>query len=159
MARVPTERKTEPMGKTRARRDRFALALAQGYGRTQAAILAGVSARTASKQGSDLWADPYVQEQFARLRKEIDEEQLVTRVDIMLGLLAEARDTDCPNGTQAARVSAWNALARIAGHERPQKMEITHGGVMVVPMISGGSQDWENVAAEQQQALRDAVRK
>lgn len=158
--RAPVRMSTgDPVGKTRAKRDRFALALAQGYGRTQAALLAGSKPRSAQKEGSQMWADPYVQRRFTELRKEIDEEQLVTRTDILLGLLSEARDSDAPGGTQAARVSAWNAIARITGNERPQKMEITHGGVMVVPMIGGGSQDWEQVAAEQQQVLRDAVRK
>lgn len=145
---------------SRDRRDRFVAALVLGHSRERAALLAGVKQRSARKEGFVLWADPYVQEQFKRLRNSIAEEDLVNKMDILRGLKAEAEDVDCPSGTQAARVSAWNSLARILGVEKPQKVDMTmNGGVMIVPMIAGDSHDWEKQAADQQQALKDAVRK
>jgi hypothetical protein len=105
-----------------------------------------------------LWADEYVQERIKFLRDALHEDDIVQRKDILIGLLAEARDTECANGTQAARVSAWNSIARIIGVEKPQRLDINiGGGVMLVPMSAEAS-DWEALAYEQQQALRDAVR-
>lgn len=146
--------------KSRATRDLFVQALVTGHSRERAAMLAGCKPRSARKAGSTMWAEPYVQEQFNRLRNAIAEEDIVNKLDILRGLKAEAEDVDCPSGTQAARVSAWNSLARILGVEKPQKVDMNmSGGVMLVPMISGDSHDWESQAAAQQQALKDAVRK
>lgn len=146
--------------KARATRDKFIHALVMGHSRQRAAILAGCKPRSATKAGSTMWAEPYVQEQFHKLKNAIAEEDLVCKMDILRGLKAEAEDTECPSGTQAARVSAWNSLARILGVEKPQKVDMNmSGGVMIVPMIEGDSHDWERQAADQQQALKDAVRK
>ena len=146
--------------KSRVMRDKFIQALVLGNSRERAAIIAGCKPRSARKQGCTMWAEPYVQEQFHKLKNAIAEEDLVCKMDILRGLKAEAEDTECPSGTQAARVSAWNSLARILGVEKPQKVDMTmNGGVMIVPMIEGDSHDWERQAADQQQALKDAVRK
>lgn len=139
------------------RRDRFVTALIQGYPKYQAALMAGVPPRSAHKEASTMWAEPYVQEQFRKLRDQIEEEQIVCRKDIIIGLLQEARN-DGPGGVHMARVAAYTQLAKIMGYEAPQKTEVAvNGGVMMVPMAQDTEQ-WEEVATKSQKQLKTDVR-
>lgn len=145
-------------GKMKERRDRFVTFLVMGNSRRDAAILAGVPPRSANKTACQLMAEPYVQEQYRKLRDAVSEEQLVCRKDILIGLLSEARSTDDPTSTQAARVQAWMNVARIMGYEKPVKVDVNvQGGVMIVPMSSDPN-DWEKLAAEQQETLKIDVK-
>lgn len=140
-----------------ARRDRFVTALVQGYPKYQAAIMAGVPPRSAHKEASTMWAEPYVQEQFRKLRDQIEEEQICCRKDIIIGLLQEARN-DGPGSVHMARVAAYTQLAKIMGYEAPQKTEVAiNGGVMMVPMAQDAEQ-WEKAAVESQRKLKEDVR-
>ena len=55
------------------RRDRYVDALIMGMSKYQAAIYAGVPPRSANKEGSNLFCEPYVQERFRTLREAIEE--------------------------------------------------------------------------------------
>jgi len=104
-----------------------------------------------------MWAEPYVQEQFRKLRDQIEEEQICCRKDIIIGLLQEARN-DGPGSVHMARVAAYTQLAKIMGYEAPQKTEVAiNGGVMVVPMAQDAEQ-WEKAAVESQRKLKEDVR-
>lgn len=139
------------------RRDRFVTALVQGYPKYQAALMAGVPPRSAHKEASTMWSEPYVQEQFRKLRDQIEEEQIVCRKDIIIGLLQEARN-DGPGGVHMARVAAYTQLAKIMGYEAPQKTEVAiNGGVMMVPMAQDTEQ-WEETATKTQKQLKADVR-
>lgn len=140
--------------------DRFVVALLRGYSKREAAIMAGVPVKSSYKRSNELMGDPYVQERYNELYEQINDEEMISRKDILFGLLNEARDKESPGGTQAARVSAWNALARLTGIDKPTKLDVNvNGGVMLVPVTSGTATEWEALAAQQQQELKDAVRK
>lgn len=156
--RLARRKSRELVGRARERRDLFVAALVMGHNRTDAAMLAGVPRTSAQVRGSQMFTEPYVQEKFRALRDAVDVADIVNQKDILIGLLTEARDVSCPNGTQAARVSAWNSIARILGVEKPQKIDVNmNGGVMLVPMTADAS-DWETLANDQQRVLREAVR-
>lgn len=149
----------EKLSKHRVICDRFVVALLRGHAPRQAAIMAGVPMAKATKKAQELMGDPYVSERYEVLYGEINEEELVTRKDILFGLLQEAKDKFSPGGTQAARVSAWNALARLTGVDKPQKVDVNVNGIMLVPVQNGGVEEWERLASSHQQDLKDAVRR
>lgn len=140
-----------------ARRDRFVDGLLMGMSKYQAAIYAGVPPRSASKEGSSLYCEPYVQEQFRALREAIEEEKLLTRKELILNVKSIAFDDREQGG---ARVGASSLLAKIMGYESPTKIqaEVEHkGGVMMVPMASS-VEDWEALASRAQKQLKEDVR-
>lgn len=152
-----TENRMTP--EMKEKRDKYVFAIVMGYPKRQAAMMAGFSERSATKQGSQLFFEPYVQDQIRKLREKIDEEKLVSRKEVIAGLLAEARN-DGPDSKQSARVTAWSQVAKIMGYEKPVKVEaevVHRGGVMLVPMPAN-HQDWEQAAAAAQGKLKQDVR-
>lgn len=101
----------------------------------------------------------YFQDQLRNISQYLDEENLVTTNEIVLGLKKEA-NYHGEDGNSGARVKAWSTLAKIKGIEAPKKTEqtITHkGGVMVVPMAQS-IDTWENNAQQLQTQLKSDVR-
>ena len=146
-------------GPMKTRRDKFVTFMVMGYSKKEAGLMAGIPPKSVHKQTCMLWAEPYVQEQYKRLRDSITEEQIVCRKDIIIGLLQEARAVDDPNSNQTARVNAWMNIARIMGFEKPMKVDLNvQGGVMIVPMASNPD-EWERIAAEQQDILKLDVKR
>lgn len=153
-----TEQKMTP--EMKEKRDKYVFAIVMGYPKRQAAMMAGFSERSATKQGSQLFFEPYVQAQIKKLRDKIEEENLVSRKEVIAGLLSEARN-DGPDSKQSARVQAWTQVAKIMGYEKPVQVEATvqhKGGVMLVPMPAN-HEDWEKAAAATQLQLKQDVRK
>lgn len=139
------------------RRDRFVDALLDGMPKYQAAIYAGVPPRSANKEGSNLYCEPYVQERFKELREAIDEAKLITRKELILNVKSIAFDDREQGG---ARVGASSLLAKIMGYEAPTKIqaEVEHrGGVMMVPLVAG-LEAWEATAGGAQRQLKEDVR-
>lgn len=139
------------------RRDRYVDALIMGMPKYQAAIYAGVPPRSANKEGSNLFCEPYVQERFRTLREAIEEENLITRKELILNVKSIAFDDREQGG---ARVGASSLLAKVMGYEAPTKIqaEVEHkGGVMMVPM-AGSVDDWEAQASGAQKQLKEDVR-
>ncbi len=101
----------------------------------------------------------YVQLQLRNVAEMIDEEKLVTRAEVLMGIKKEANHFG-DDGSSSARVRAWGLLAKIKGMEAPIKIEgeVLHkGGVMEVPMVAT-EVEWQDVAAESQTALKNDVR-
>lgn len=139
------------------RRDRFVDGLLKGMSKYQAALYAGVPERSARKEGCNLYCEPYVQERFRELREAAEEEELITRKELILNVKSIAFDDREQGG---ARVGASSLLAKIMGYEAPTKIqaEVEHkGGVMMVPM-AGGVDDWEAQAVSAQKRLKEDVR-
>lgn len=140
-----------------ARRDKFVDALIMGMPKYQAAMYAGVPARSAHKEGCNLFCEPYVQERFRELREAIDEALLLSRKELILNVKSIAFDDREQGG---ARVGASGLLAKIMGYEAPTKIqaEVEHkGGVMMVPLVAGVD-GWEQAAAAAQLQLKSDVR-
>lgn len=139
------------------RRDVYVDALIRGHTKKEAALMAGFTEQSAQKQGSLLWCEPYVQEQYRKLRDSVEEEQIVTRKDVIIGLVQEARH-DGPKSVHIARVAAWTQVAKVMGFEAPVKSEVSlQHNVMVVPMADSAA-DWEANASTSQKKLKDAIR-
>ncbi len=121
---------------------------------TASAAAAGFS--SPSNQGRKLLKEPYVQEIMSSLLKELDQDAIMSQNEILFRLKVEALDT-CA-GNQSARVSALSQLSKIRNmiqDKAPQEQQLQC--VMVVPAM-GTADSWENIAQNQQQALKDAVR-
>lgn len=104
----------------RRRRDDYVDGLLMGLSKYRAAIYAGVPPRSAHKEGSNLWCEPYVQDRFRELREKIDEDQLLTRKELILNVKSIAFDDGEQGGP---RVSASALLAKIMGYEAAQVIE------------------------------------
>lgn len=143
----------------KAIRDKYVDFLLKGHTKAQAAIYAGYAPRSAFKKGSELYYEPYVQERLAKLRDKMDDDQIITRKEVIIGLVQEARN-DGPDSKHAARVQAWSQVAKIMGYEAPTKVEatVTHKGGIMVVALAPTDNDWEAVATVSQNRLQhDAV--
>lgn len=81
---------------------------------TQAAIRAGYSPRTATKQGHQVLNYPHVARAIQAAQAERVERTRVTQDDVITGLLEEATYTG-DGASHAARVSAWAHLGKHLG--------------------------------------------
>lgn len=102
---------------------------------------------------------PYAQQRLQVLIDLMDEEQLVTDKEIVIGIKKEANSFG--EGTsQTGRVAAWKLLAQLKG-KLIKKTEVTAGagtgGVMLIP-IPASVQDWEAQTATEQEQLKKDVR-
>lgn len=140
------------------KRDRFIVEYLKDFNQTRAATRAGFAARSAAKKGSELIREPYVQQKIQEKLDELEEDAIVTRKHVMVGLVREA-NLEGRGSVHIARVNAWGKLAKILGMEI-QKTENTHriSGVMEVPMAKSIA-EWEGYATGSQQQLKDEVRK
>jgi hypothetical protein len=97
--------------------------------------------------------DPYVLKLLQERMDAAEEKSIVTRNQVMYGLLKEAHYTGA-DGNASSRIAAWSKLAKILGMEI-FKFEGTvkvRASVMVVPMAES-SEQWEAVAAQKQAEL------
>jgi len=104
---------------------------------------------------------PFVQEYLAQIGDHMEEADLCTRSEIILGLKKEAHNENPETSSHSARVSAWGKLARIRQMDvQVSKSEVTHkGGVMVVPAGPATMEDWESNTVEGQAQLKTDVTK
>ncbi len=145
------------MGQTALfKRERFVMEYLKDFSIKKAAIRTGCAAHSASQQGHAILNEPYVQRRLLQVLEDMEESDLLTRKDVILGLLVEARTAE----SDAARVAAWSKLSKIKGME----VDLVKGHfehlhhVMEVP-IERGVVDWEEAAVVAQDALKAEVRK
>lgn len=105
------------------RRDLFVKHYLETFDKSKAGTLAGIPHASLSQQVNDLWHEPYVQQEILKGIAKIEETELITRNKVICGLLKEA-NFSAPGASHAARVGAWDKLAKILGMEIT-KTEIT----------------------------------
>lgn len=141
--------------------DRFIYEYLHDFNSSMAWIRAGGTVDHATTGGPQSLRTAYVQTQIRLLSNQLDEEQIITRNEVLLGIKKEANHYG-DDGSSAARVRAWGMLAKIKGMDTPTPVEIEDnrpaGGVMEVPMVESVDQ-WENAASGQQLQLKNDVRK
>lgn len=153
--------------KQKARADEFVLQYLVDFNATRAFIrMKGqlepfdeVDLNYASNAGYQMTRWPYVAQRIEQAMDEAEEENIVTRKQVMFGLKREATYHGV-GASHGARVSSWSKLAGILGMET-KKLEQTlamRGGVMIVPPIDG-DESWEKRAAAAQAQLKEDVRK
>jgi hypothetical protein len=99
----------------KVRRDHYVEGLLLGLTKRAAAEYAGVPARTSSKEGTQLYSEPYVQERLRELREAMEEEQLLSRKELLLNVKSIAFNEDEQGST---RVSASTMLMKLLGYEK-----------------------------------------
>ena len=141
---------------TLLKRERFVMEYLKDFNIKGAAIRIGCAARTAAQQGHAILNEPYTQRRILQVLQDMEESDLLTRKDVIIGLLREARGAE----SDAARVAAWAKLSKIKGMEidmvSGQFKHIHH--VMEVP-AAGRVVDWEDAAVVSQENLKVEVRK
>lgn len=141
--------------------DRFIYEYLHDFNSSMAYIRAGGTVGRATTGGPESLRTAYVQTQLRLVSHQLEEEQIVTRNEVLLGIKREANYYG-EDGSSSARVRAWGMLAKIKGMDVPKPIEPEDnkpaGGVMEVPMIVSAA-DWELVASESQATLKNDVRK
>ncbi len=140
--------------------DKFIYEYVHDFNSSMAWIRAGGAPNSATSRGPESLKTGYVQTQLRILAEKLDEEQLVTRGEVILGIKKEAHYFG-EDGSSSARVRAWGMLAKIKGMDVPKPIEPQdegpRGGVMEVPMAATVV-EWAEVAAASQLALKNDVR-
>lgn len=141
------------------RRRNFVAEYLKDFNPTQAYLRSGGKESTCRKTPYMYLKEPYTQGLIKAAIDAIEEKDLVSNKQVLIGLLREA-NYDGYKNEHGARVSAWKALAKIKGMEAPIKVESTvtvRGGVMIVPMLPD-SMSWEQAAIEGQAQLKEDVK-
>lgn len=110
------------------RRDKFVEGMLRGMSKYEAARFAGVPERSAHKEASTMYREPYVQERFKELRELMEEDQLITRKELLLNVKSIAFD-EAHKGSD--RVSASSLLSQIMGW-RVTKISGPNGGPLEI---------------------------
>ena len=140
--------------------DKFVFEYLHDFNSSMAWIRAGGPPSHATTGGPESLRTAYVQNEIRTLTERLEEDQMVTRGEVVMGIKREAHYHG-EDGSSASRVRAWGLLAKLKGMEAPVKVEaevIHRGGVMLVP-VAGTIQDWESAAAASQLQLKNDVRK
>lgn len=121
------------------------------------AVLGKKVGKNAYRKGYDMLRQPFVQVLIKEVVDQLNEEELVTRKDVVLGLWKEANNTgEDANG--GSRVRALMGLARIKQMDTKtveKKVEVQN--VMRVP-VPADNDAWAAAAADSQRALKEDVR-
>lgn len=134
--------------------DRFVEGLLMGLGSTSAAVFAGLSSRSAARQGAKWRCDPYVRERFTKLREQLTKDEICSFAELALNVKSIAFDEQ---KNAHVRVTASALMARIMGHEAPAKFAGTvNGGVLLIP-VAESMELWEQQAIAAQAALQAEV--
>lgn len=105
--------------------------------------------------------EAYTQYLIAEAMEKMDEQAIVDRKEVLLGLKREAHAPDVPFSSNAStRISALRSLAKILGMEivKADVNMTIGGGVMAIP-LSGSPEEWEKATQLAQAKLKEAVRK
>lgn len=141
--------------------DRFIYEYLHDFNSSMAYIRAGGTVDHATTGGPESLRTAYVQQQLRMVSNQLDEEQIVTRNEVLLGIKKEA-NYHGDDGSSSARVRAWGMLAKIKGMDTPTVIEPEddkpRGGVMEVPMAVTDV-EWQEVASQSQLSLKNDVRK
>lgn len=142
----------------KALRDFFIKQYLTDYDAFAAAIRCGFSPALAPQYSQKFMLEPYVLRQIKSIElegngKNETEERNALKQKVISGLVRESHYNGA-GSSHAARVAAFSRLAQILGLDAEQKNQGISGGVMVVPEIANVD-DWENIAAAQQEKLRN----
>lgn len=141
--------------------DKFIYEYVHDFNSSMAWIRAGGTPDHATTGGPESLRTAYVQNQLRILTNQLEEEQIITRGEVLMGIKKEANYFG-EDGSSSARVRAWGMLAKIKGMDNPQPKEPEDdrpaGGVMEVPM-SVTDVEWAEIATKSQTALKLDVRK
>lgn len=108
-------------------------------------------------KGYAMRKQPFVQALITKVVDALNEEELVTRKDVVLGLWKEANNHD-EDANGGSRVRALMGLARIKQMDtKTVKKEVAVQNVMRVP-VPPDNDAWAAAASESQRALKDDVR-
>lgn len=142
----------------KASMDRFVSEYLHDFSAKKAWVRAGLSESTAQKAYEWLRTG-YVQQTIKTLIDLMDEEHLVSRKDIIMGIKKEAFNHGMDSNSMA-RTNAFKLLAQLRGMLiKKTESKVEHkGGVMIVPMAANQDQ-WAQQASESQKALKQEVRK
>lgn len=135
----------------------FACEYLRDFNPTNAWIRAGGKPKSAMVRSRQVLRTPYVQKLINTVMDSLEEDNLVTRKQIIMGLWREANDRE-EGSSGGARVRALMGLARIKKMDVQvveNKGTIQHN-VMAVPMTDAGG--WAKAAEESQAALKSDVR-
>jgi len=105
----------------------FAKNLALGMPQTAAARAASVPASNVK----DLMANPEIHQAVAQHRQEIENRVLVSRNDVLQGLLSAVEDAKL-QGEVMPQVAAWREIGKIIGAYAPEEKKITYSGDVTV---------------------------
>ncbi len=113
--------------------------------------------KNAYKKGYAILRQPFVQMLIKRVVDELNEEELVTRKDVVMGLWKEANSTS-EDANGGSRVRALMGLARIKQMDtKTVEKKVNVQNVMRVP-IPADNDAWAAAAADSQRALKEDVR-
>lgn len=119
----------------------------------------GLVWKSCQNEGWKMKQDPHVARVIADTIQAMEEEQLITRKEIIAGLKREAH-YDGYDSQHGARVTAWSQLGKFLGMDT-RRVEVnlaSQGGILVVPATQSAD-EWEKRATEAQAALKKDVRK
>lgn len=116
-----------------------------------AAIKAGYSPRSAHSTSCDILNRPNIAAEIDRRRALEDRKQLVTREQVILGLLFEAQDLTEGTGHKGARVRAWECLGKTLGLFVDRKEISVTGALDVVIQVI------QQIAPDRSQAIAAAL--
>lgn len=135
----------------------FAIQYLRCFDAPKAYTLATGKTKNMYKRAREMLYSPYTQSLIKQVTDALEEEQLITRKDVLLGLWREANSMD-ESANGGSRVRALMGLARIKKMDvHTQKVEVkqTHN-VMHVPMVDNDA--WAMAAEESQRQLKQDVR-
>jgi len=96
------------------KQDRFVEEYVTDFNASRAAVSAGYSEKTARSIASELLTKPDIRNAIKHHLDKLSTETFINREMILTGLLKEAMDRG-ERSTSAARVSAWDKLAKVSG--------------------------------------------
>jgi len=102
------------MNELTTKQDRFVEEYVNDFNASRAAISAGYSEKTARSIASELLTKPDIRNAIKHHLDKLSAETFINREMILTGLLKEAMDRG-ERSTSAARVSAWDKLAKVSG--------------------------------------------
>jgi len=140
------------------RREAFVREYIKDFNGSQAMRRLGSMSKTPWVHASEWLNEPYTQWYLAKMIADMDDDAIVSRNEVLMGLKKEANYYGLDGGA-AARIGAWRAMAKILGIEvtKVEGNVNLGGGVMLLPMPATPKQ-WEQAAAEQQAKLKKDVR-
>lgn len=119
---ITQKRTTENINpRIKARRDKFIEGILLGLPQYKAAMHAGVPRASAAKQGTMLMSEPYVRDRIKLIREAMDEEDLLTKKELLLNVKSIAFNEDEQSRT---RVAAHSLLTDIMGWKK-SRLEVT----------------------------------
>lgn len=139
--------------------DRFIGEYLHDFNSSMAWIRAGGAMSHATTGGPESLRTAYVQTQIRMLAQTMEQQQIITASEVLLGLKREANYTG-EDGSSASRVRAWGMLGQMLGMDKPKTKDPEDnrpaGGVMEIPVYT--DVQWEQAAATSQLQLKNDVR-